>query len=111
VAIINLTSDSKDEFGLHNPSPLSELKNVRSEPTPKRLKHERSKSVMLLASGMSLPDSPESSTKTSKDKSRRHKGHPYYKFTEHYLSKHIDNKSRWFKAISKRYNNLTKLLT
>jgi hypothetical protein len=95
-----LTSDSKDKFerstrdSLYKPSPLSELKIVRGEPTPKRLKHKGSESVILLASSVSLPDSPESSTKTSKDESRKRKGHSHRKFTERYLSKHIDNKSR-----------------
>jgi hypothetical protein len=116
VIIVDLTSDSEDELerstrdGLHKPNPLSELKIVRGEPTPKRLKHERSGSVMLLASGVSLPDSPESSTKTSEDESRRRKGYPHRKFTERHLSKHIDDESRWFKAISKRCDDLTKLL-
>lgn len=110
MTIIDLTSDSEDEFGLHKPSPSSELKIVRGEPMPKRLKHERSESVMLLASGVRLPDSPESSTKTSEDESKRRKGHSH-KFTGRHLSKHIDNESRWFEAISKRCDDLTKLLT
>ncbi len=116
MTIIDLTSDSEDEFerttrnGLHKPSPLLELKNFCGEPVHKRFKYERSESVKLLGLGVSLPDSLESSTKTSEDESRRRKGHPHCKFTERHLSKHIDNESRWFEAISKRYNDLTKLL-
>lgn len=117
MTIIDLTSDSEDEFeqstrnGLHKPSPSSELKIVRGEPMPKRFKHERSESAMLLASGMHLPDSPESSTKTSEDESKRRKGHPHHKFTERHLSNHMDNESRWFEAISKRCDDLTKFST
>jgi hypothetical protein len=95
VTIIDLTSDSEDEF---------------ERSTRKRFKHERSESVKLLASGVSLPDSPENSTKTSKDETRRRKGYPHRKFTERHLTKHIDNESKWFEAISKRCDDLTKLL-
>lgn len=111
-----MTSNSKDKFkqstynSLYKLSPLLEFKIKHSKLTPKRLKHKRSGSVMLLAFSISLPNSLESSTKTSKDESKRCKGYAYYKFIKRYLSKHINNKLRWFKAILKRYNNLIKLL-
>jgi len=78
---------------------------------PKRLKHERKERVLLLASGVRLPDSPEGSTKSSEDESKRSKGHSHRKFTERHLSKYIDNESKWFEAISKRCEDLDKLHT
>jgi hypothetical protein len=121
VSIIDLTgSDSENEFerftrdGLYKPSPSPELEIVRGEyngePMPKRLKHERKERIMLLASDVRLPGSPEGSTKASGDESKRRKGHSHHKFTERHLSKHMDNESRWFEAISKRCDDLTKLL-
>jgi len=118
VTVIDLTSDSKNRFkrsthdGFYKLSPLLELKIVygeyNSELMPKRLKYKRKEDIMLLASSIRLPNSLKGSIKTSKDESKRYKGYLYYKFTERHLSKHIDNKLRWFKAILKRYNNFTK---
>jgi hypothetical protein len=116
VIIVNLTFNSKDKFeqftcnSLYKLSPLLKLKIVYSEPTLKRLKYKRSKSVMLLAFNISLPDSLKSFIKTFKDKFKKCKGHLYYKFTECHFSKYINNKLKWFKAILKRCNNLIKLL-
>ncbi|KAH8763490.1 hypothetical protein F5882DRAFT_20773 [Hyaloscypha sp. PMI_1271] len=75
------------------------------------LKHERKESIMFLASDVRLPDSPEGSTKASEDESKRRKGHSHHKFTERHLSKHVDDESRWFEAISKRCDDLTKFST
>jgi hypothetical protein len=122
VSIIDLTgSDSEDKFkrftrdSLYKPSPSPELEIVRSEynsePIPKQLKHERKESNMLLASGVRLPDFPKGSTKASEDKSKRRKGHSRQRFTERHLSKHIDDESKWFDAISKRYDDLIKFTT
>jgi hypothetical protein len=122
VSIIDLTgSDSEDKFkpftrdSLYKPSPSPELEIVRSEyngePIPKQLKHVRKESNMLLASGVRLSDFPKGSTKASEDKSKRRKGQSRQRFTERHLSKHIDDESKWFDAISKRYDDLIKFTT
>lgn len=123
MTIIDLTGiDSEDEFerctrdSRYIPSPSPEMfKIVRGEyndePMPKRLKHERKERVLLLASGVRLSGSPEGSTKAPEDESKRPKGHSHHKFTKRHLSKHMDDESRWFEAISKRCDDLTKLLT
>ena len=93
-------SDSEDEF----------VRGGRNdEPRPKRPKHERKARVPLLASGVHLPDSPEGSTKSSEDESKRRRGHSNSKFTGRDLSKYMNDESRWFEAISKRCEDLEKL--
>jgi hypothetical protein len=104
VTVIDLTFDSKDKFkrftcdSLYKPSPLPELEIVcgeyNSKPMPKRLKHKRKEDIILLAFNVRLPDSLDSFTKSSKNKSKRHKEYSHHKFTERYLSKYIDNKSK-----------------
>jgi DNA gyrase/topoisomerase IV subunit B len=116
VIIVNLTFNFKNKFerftrnSLYKPSPLLELKIVYSEPTLKWLKYKRNKKVILLAFNICLLDSLKSFIKTFKDKSKKRKGYTHCKFIKRYLNKYINNKSRWFKTILKRYNDFSNLL-
>lgn len=74
----------------------------------KRPKHETEERANLPAPA--IPNSPEGLAKAPKGGPKGRRGNSHHKFRERQLIKHIDNESRWFEAISKRYNDLNNLL-
>ncbi|KAH8653969.1 hypothetical protein BGZ60DRAFT_533064 [Tricladium varicosporioides] len=103
-----------DRLPKRKASSSPELQIVRGEYNNERMPRKRRKHTEKRTNlpAPALLSSPEGSTKASEDESRsRRKAHPHYKFSGRDLSKHMDDEARWFEAISKRCDDLTKLVT